>query len=261
MTYIPETRHWYTHPAIGIAELAVGILGIALASYFYLASQRVRQLDFYVSPDRAIVVKSGLSDLHVLYQNQEIKEDVTAAQFTIWNAGNEPITMDNVLSPVEIVTSPKTKILSASVRRVSRDVIALQTDQKLLPTGVVPLSWKILEHGDGGVVQVIYLGGPDVKLNMAGTIEGQSQIRRVHQLVAKVNSPAEQLKIVERVIEFSAGLVILISGVLVVLVVLGRKVLSQPLILLVLGIAAAGDIYVMRILYLLLSQPVLPFSS
>jgi hypothetical protein len=107
----PQARRWYDHPAINVASLTVAVVSLAL----YLTSQRVRQLEFYVSPDRAIVVKSGFSgDLHVLYQNQEIKEDVTAAQVTIWNAGNEPIRMDNVLSPVEIVTEPKVKILSAS---------------------------------------------------------------------------------------------------------------------------------------------------
>jgi hypothetical protein len=86
----PEARRWYTHPAINVASVAIGLVGIVLASYFYLASRRVRQLEFYVSPDRAIVVKSGFSDLHVLYQNREIKEDVTAAQVTIWNAGSSP---------------------------------------------------------------------------------------------------------------------------------------------------------------------------
>jgi hypothetical protein len=87
-----ERRRWYTNPAIGVAELTFGVIGAALAIYFHLSSQRVRQLEFYVSPDRTIVVKSGFSELHVLYQNQEIKADVTAAQVTIWNAGEEPIT-------------------------------------------------------------------------------------------------------------------------------------------------------------------------
>jgi hypothetical protein len=92
MAYSPrEARRWYDHPAINLAGLIVGVVGLAL----YLTSQKSRQLEFYVSPDRAVVVKSGFSDLHVLYQNQEIKEDVTAAQVTIWNAGYEPITKDD----------------------------------------------------------------------------------------------------------------------------------------------------------------------
>jgi hypothetical protein len=189
----PQARSWYDHPAINVAGLAIGVVALALGIYFYFASLTFRQLDYYVSPDRAIVVKSGFSDLHILYKNQEIKEDVTAAQVTIWNAGNEPIRMENVLTPVEIVTEPKVKILSASVRRVNRNVIAFQTDQKLLSTGVVPLSWKILEHGDAAIVQVIYLGDPHVRVKLTGIVEGQSPIRGI-ELGGTIKSPSEQLK-------------------------------------------------------------------
>jgi hypothetical protein len=254
----PEARRWYDHPAINLAGLIVGVVGLAL----YLTSQKSRQLEFYVSPDWAVVVKSGFSDLHVLYQNHEIKEDVTAAQVTIWNAGYQPITQDAVLSPVAIVTEPKVKILSATVRRVTRDVITFQTDQKLLPTSVVPLSWKILEHGDGAVVQVIYLGDPRVKVKLTGIIEGQSPIRGV-EFWGTIKSPSEQMKN-DKYLNYLVLVVSVAALLMARSMVLdfwrGPARIGRPLAILFacFSVFIAGT--AVLIVYHLLSQPSLPFS-
>jgi hypothetical protein len=253
----PKPRRWFDHPAINVASLTVAVISLTL----YLTSQRVRQLEFYVSPDRAVVVKSGFSDLHVLYQNQEIKDDVTAAQVTVWNAGYEPITTDAVLSTVAIVTEPKVKILSASIRRVSRDVITFHADQKLLPTSIVPLSWKILEHGDGAVVQIIYLGDPRVKLKVIGTIEGQSQIRGFDP-GGTIKSPSEQRKRAKyaQYASILAGIVGIFAAVPLIL----RRWRDGRDWETVIPLATASIIFVSAVaigIYGLLSQPSLPFSS
>lgn len=190
MAYVPPVpRRWYEHPAFSITGFLLTVLAVVLAIYFYLGSEKVRQLDFIVSPDKALVVKSEFSDLHVLYKSREIKEDVTAAQIAIWNAGNEPIRPEDVLSAVEIVTEPPVEILTASVRRTSRPVIGFSLDDRSLAKGLVPLSWKILEQDDGAVVQLIYVGSPSIKLKLTGTVVGR---RPIVPISARGATPASE---------------------------------------------------------------------
>jgi hypothetical protein len=101
-----KMRRWY-NPAIGVAELAFGIIGVALAIYLHLSSQKVRQLEFSVSPDRALVVKSGFSELHVLYNNREIKEDVTAEPSGTEVVNQLGLTMS--LAPYKLLPSRRSK--------------------------------------------------------------------------------------------------------------------------------------------------------
>lgn len=41
------------------------------------------------------------------------------------------------------------------------------------------VSWKILERYDGGIVQLVYLGGADAPISATAIIEGQGDIRAI----------------------------------------------------------------------------------
>ena len=114
---------------VAIAWIAT-VLGFGLPIYFYIQSDKKRDLASYVNPAQAVVVKTGeSSNLHVFFGNHEpsheLTSDVTAAQIAIWNEGNESIRPDNVLKQVVIRTNPSVPILEASIRKKSRDVVDL----------------------------------------------------------------------------------------------------------------------------------------
>ena len=45
--------------------------------------------------------------------------------------------------------------------------------------GRVPLTFNILEQGEGGTIQIIYTGVRDIAPQVTGTIEGQSSLRNL----------------------------------------------------------------------------------
>jgi hypothetical protein len=133
-----------------------------------------------VNPVKTIVVKSGeASTLRVLHGDQDIKGDATAAQVAIWNGGTESIRPESVLAPVRIVLRPTVPILEAKIRKETREIIGTAVDASRIAYGVVPVSWKILEHNDGAVIQLIYAGPTETEIVVEGIVEGQPAVLRV----------------------------------------------------------------------------------
>jgi hypothetical protein len=182
-------------PWVGLIGALAGVLALLASAYFYSAAQRYRQLAFYVQPDqlKTVLVRAGqLSDLHILYRTEELSTDVTAVQLAIWNQGNESIRPANVIQPIRIVTEPHRRILKASVAKMFRDIIGFRLDESKLSDGIVGVDWKILERGDGALVQLVYAGGPSVTVSLEGVIEGQPRIAAVHYS-GKISSASEQI--------------------------------------------------------------------
>ena len=96
-----------------------------------------------------------------------------AVQVAVWNNGNESVRPEHVLDTLSLSLDPATEILEARILKVVRDVSKFAVEREGWDRGVVPLSWKILEMGDGAIVQLIYVGEktPTVRLN--GAAEGQ----------------------------------------------------------------------------------------
>lgn len=184
-----------SHPAVAILSLVsaiVGLIGLPLSFYFYYASKESPQLTYYAHPIKASLVRAGeASRLSTRFDNKPVETDITAAQVAIWNQGRRSIKREQVLKPVVIFTENSTPILEATIRKSSREVtrLALNTDE--LQEGRVTVLWDILEQNDGGVIQLIYAGNTDVRINADGVIEGQQQIERL-EFAGRIKSPSEQ---------------------------------------------------------------------
>lgn len=162
--------------------------------YFHIQDTRYRELAYYVSPAKAVVVRAGeSSNLRVYMDDQMLQSDVTAAQIQIWNQGKEPIKPGDLLAPLTIRTNPSVPILEATIRNRSRDVVHLSLDREHLKDGVITVSWNILEQGDGCVIQLIYAGGPSIGVTAASVIVGQRAVRRI-QYTGKIESPSDQMR-------------------------------------------------------------------
>lgn len=173
--------NWYSaHPLIGLIGTVCSVLGLLLAITFFVTSIKSRDLSFYVNPAKITIVKSGqTSDLHVSYRARELASDVTVLQVQLWNAGRESIHPQQVLSPVLLERSPSAPILEARIRKVSRAVTDVQLDTRKLDQGRLGIYWKILEHDDGALIQLILAGPPETTVKATGTIEGQNGINAV----------------------------------------------------------------------------------
>lgn len=168
---------FFSNPIVG--SLA-GIVGVSLGIYFYVQSSRHRDLTYLVHPAKAVVVKTGqASKLTVLVEGKEVLSDITVAQIAFWNAGNEPIRREHMLRPFVIRTETGVPIIEATIRKTSREVVSLELDRSRAPEGRIAASWNILERDDGGIIQVVFAGGPDTAISATAVIEGQPQIRQI----------------------------------------------------------------------------------
>lgn len=174
----PALKRFFSNPLVGIIGSIASVASLLLAVYFYLQSERHRELTYMVYPTKTIVLKAGqTSRLSVTLDNKRFDNDLTAAQIAFWNSGNEPIRRDQVLKPFVIRTSRGVPIIEARLLKKSRDVIditALRTS-----AGEIALSWNILEQNDGGLIQIVFAGGSDTPISASVVVEGQPQIKEV----------------------------------------------------------------------------------
>ena len=184
----------FQNPIIGMIGSAAGVIGLILTIYFAHQSTKRRNLVFYVNPAQAVVVKTGeASRLRVLYGNEELTSDVTAAQVAIWNDGNESIRPENILQEIMIRTVPAVPILEATVRKTSRPVVSFALDHSQFAHGELGVSWNILEHDDGAVIQLVYAGPPTTKIEASGVVEGQQNIDHPHGWGTKPSEDDQKL--------------------------------------------------------------------
>jgi len=166
----------FSNPWFGGVAAVCSIIAIPLS--FYLAKEKRANLCYYVAPVRTSIVNSGqVSDLKVSMGNRQITNDLTSVIIAVWNSGRLPIRHDDILEPIVITSKTGVPIYKAtlSVNRAHTEMIALPPTRN----NVYTLDWRILEHNDGGLVQIIYGGGQNVDFTASGTIVGQGSITHI----------------------------------------------------------------------------------
>jgi hypothetical protein len=181
-----------SNPIFGTLSFIIALFSLALMVHFYSVGKLKKDLKFYSHPIKIEIAKSGYSaPLEIFYNNEKVNEDITAFQIAIWNDGKLPIEESDILEGIILSTDPKTPILDASIKKVTRDVINLSLDKQHYRDGYIPISWRILEKNDGGIIQVIIAGKPTVQPSIRGIIKGQGSIEMLG-LSIKVKGPDEQ---------------------------------------------------------------------
>jgi len=216
------------HPLFGIIGTVVGIIAFGFAIFAFQSTRERRELTYYVHPNKALVIRQGqASGISVYLGGETVSTDVTAAQVAVWNNGSASIRKAHVLSPVRLVVGQDTRILEASLRSMSREVVGFAIDTSSVSAGIVPVTWDILERNDGAVVQLIYAGPPDVEIRLDGIVEGQHQVR-VQRFPGEIRSPSEQVSQVARSYRSMAwfgtgGALFVITGTLLVVWLKGTR--------------------------------------
>jgi hypothetical protein len=176
------TRDWIAY--------TLALIAILLAIYFYLAPRETRPIvSFLVDPVRATILKatSEMTDLSVTYKGQPIKGgDLIALRLYIWNDGRKTVRHEDIFDPYRCTLNGSARILESRLLRRTRDLTELSASQ--LSTNSVGFDFRVLEHGDGGTVQLLYVGNHDTHLQCSGAADGDPAAR---MLIAR-NDEASQ---------------------------------------------------------------------
>lgn len=182
---------WFAHPLVGAIGTATGVIGLVLAVVLYAKALPSRKVIVMEQGTRSIVFnKDAPSNLRVLFEGEPItNQSVFATQLTLWNAGNQSIRPEHVLTPITIGVTSSSRIVEARVLRSSRAVCEVQPVVEP-DRSSVRIDWRILEPDDGAIVQLTVAGDIEGTLRPAGILEAGGDVRavRVQRQAAKDNS-------------------------------------------------------------------------
>lgn len=160
---------------IAAVSLALGIIGIAMAVYFHRRTEKKRIPTFIVNPRRRNLVQPELAKFEsfsLLYDGTEVgKRGITAIQVYFWNSGTLEILSSQVLKPYSISISDG-RILSWSIIKANRGVIEPQLVRADENLNSLRLFFAVLEPGDGAVIEIVYDGPTDAKVEIDGVCIG-----------------------------------------------------------------------------------------
>ena len=158
-------------------------IGLGLAIYYHYQSVQERVPTYYVSPTRTRIVDTLIPappQLQVLYKGKNLNANVSAAVVYFWNDGKLPIKAEDVLEPLKIELDPACEIIDARILKLSREVTRFaKGDISETAKDSLPLSFSILEHNDGAVLQIIYSGKADTSVSLKGTVVGAGTPRQL----------------------------------------------------------------------------------
>jgi hypothetical protein len=173
----PYLLHLISAHPLGTVIAFVGALASIVAlllGFFPWWTAPKRNLTFCVNPVRTPIVQTSKpSDVAVSYKGKAVSANVTAVQIAIWNAGRTPIRAEDVLIPCALNTGTN-RIMEASILRVAREVCEFHCDSNHLGEGTIGVKWRILEKGDGALIQLVYEGTPESPITVSGTIISQA---------------------------------------------------------------------------------------
>ena len=91
----------------------------------------------------------------------------------------KPILQGEVLKPLQFQLPPNHRILQAKIFKQTRAVIDLTLDQSRSDDGILDVSFKVLEHNDGCIIQLICQGDSETTISADGIILGQGSVTHV----------------------------------------------------------------------------------
>jgi hypothetical protein len=174
------TGDWRSHVFffwLGIVGTISGLIGIVLSVYFYQASQIKPLLTFSVHPLKTELQRPDFDkELGFIYKGKPVNSEcITSVQVCIWNAGTRSIRDSDVLDPFRLVMPDGAAILSVRVKKTARPICGFECldNQEDYLSGTCHVKWRILEPGDGAVLQIIYAGSARQDPKLVGALEGQ----------------------------------------------------------------------------------------
>jgi hypothetical protein len=189
----PFLQFFVNHPVVGMVCFLAALVTIATTAYLLVIGRETRNLFYYCNPIKTSIVQAGnIKTLEVFHNGQKIETDVTAMQVAIWNKGRLPILKSDVLEDCVLLLEPPVRILDAEVTKQSRSLVNLTLSKDFLNQGRIPLTWKILEHNDGGVIQLIFSGNANTDIEIQGSIIGQASIHKMRSPDKLTNLSAKE---------------------------------------------------------------------
>jgi hypothetical protein len=165
---------------IGISEWIglVGILiGFVVSLFFWWLSEKARDVNMIMRQGvSSVIQKNVLSDLSVTFKGKAVVDDLFLIDLAIWNAGKEAVRSEDILKEIGVQWEPSLNVLEAKIIESKRDVSKISIATGNLTARALRVDWKILEQGDGALIQLVCTGDTRALVSLYGTIVGQGDL-------------------------------------------------------------------------------------
>jgi len=155
---------------LGIFGSICSIIGLYLAFFFYNQTKETREPFFIESPIKSKLIETKNIEKAPFkiyrYDNTEINNDVTSTTLYLWNQGKKPIKSTDILDSLLISLPDSCEILKIEIIGQTRDVCNISLIQ--INKNQVKLNFNIIEHLDGFIAQLIYIGNSNQNLRNNG---------------------------------------------------------------------------------------------
>ncbi len=157
-----------------IVTLVIGCVVTVIFAYLpQYGRRRTKELCWGIWNNNLIRDYHGqLPDLEVLYRRQHV-ENLSVAHLTIWSSGSGPIRGNDIApaDPLVVEARQGTAILDVTAIGLNNPPSQLS----IVPRGdghVLEIAFDFLEHGQGGVFQIVHTGIAGFNLGVCGHIIG-----------------------------------------------------------------------------------------
>lgn len=148
-----------TNPYIALGGLALAIVSILLAVYFYIKSKKEKIPCFEESNNTLIEgLSKSLDRLEIHYKNT-IQERITVTKLAFWNAGRDTIDRNNLVhsDPVRVVCPRDIDILDAQVIQVSAKANSVSLNGPINDAETYyEIVFDYLDNRDFFVIQIVH---------------------------------------------------------------------------------------------------------
>lgn len=197
---------------VSISSAVISIVALPLSIYFFLASRSAPELTYAINPGRSVIASTSDSlPLTVQYRGEAIRGSVVVARIALWNAGTAPVHREDILSrDITIHLAPDARILQLTVDSVSTQFSELSATMNDSTRNSAAVRWRVLEPGDGALLQLVYEGSPGDSLHLSGTVVGQRAMRHLELSAPREPEPREKSFRLLGIMGMCAGLLALI---------------------------------------------------
>jgi hypothetical protein len=181
-------------PLVSIGSLVLAVLGIILAIFFYIRSQRNKVPCFDTSSSTIIEgLHKALDGLEVTYKGAT-QERITISKVIFWNECKDTIDKHDLVmqDPLRIVCPKDIEILDIQVISDNVKLNSIILEKQVVEKDIIyyPVSFEYLDHEEYIIIQIIHNGDTSGKFSVAGKIKGVKSITKV----SEVKPPAKIFK-------------------------------------------------------------------
>ena len=156
-----------------IFSLSLAIIGIILATFFYLKGKKEKKPTFQIRSFNLVKEFSKkVTNIELLYSGENV-ENLTITKVVFWNRGDEPIRKDDVAvaDPIKIVVDSKYEIFEAEILN---DIANEANRFELVKNGnkSIIITFDFILPGEGVAVQIAHSGLSSEDITLTGTIIG-----------------------------------------------------------------------------------------